>query len=248
MIATIHQPEHLPWLGFCDKMRQADVFVLLDTTQFAKDDFQNRNRIKTDQGPMWLTVPVYKQKRSKQLILDVKICNDRNWGNRCWSLIQQYYRNAPYFQEYAPFFKTLYQKRWDRLVELNEAIILYLKDKLGLQTLLIRASDLGVYEKGGTAVNLAICKAVGADLYLSGKFGQGYLDESQFEEAGIELVYQDFKHPQYQQLAGEFLPRMAFIDLLFNAGEESLPILERANRHAIPSNTDRVAVYPREMK
>jgi hypothetical protein len=199
MIVTIHQPEHLPWLGFFDKMRQADVFVLLDTTQFAKDDFQNRNRIKTKNGPAWLTVPIFKKGRSEQLIIDVEICNDRNWRNRCWSLIYQSYRDAPYFKKYAPFFKELYMRKWSRLVTLNETI------------------------------NLTICRRLGADIYLSGKHGRDYLDETRFAEQSIEVRYQDFKHPVYPQLWGDFLPRMSSIDLLFHCGESSLRAIELAN-------------------
>ena len=229
MIVTIHQPEHLPWLGFFDKMRQADVFVLLDTTQFAKDDFQNRNRIKTKNGPAWLTVPIFKKARSEQLIIDVEICNDRNWRNRCWSLIYQSYRDAPYFEKYEPFFKELYMRKWSRLVILNETIIRYLKDQLGLRTELVKASELGVYMQGPTNVNLTICRRLGADIYLSGKHGRDYLDETRFAEQSIEVRYQDFKHPVYPQLWGDFLPRMSSIDLLFHCGESSLRAIELAN-------------------
>jgi len=229
MLVTIHQPEHLPWLGFFDKMRQADVFVLLDTTQFAKDDFQNRNRIKTKNGPTWLTVPIFKKGRSEQLIIDVEICNDRNWRNRCWSLIYQSYRDAPYFEKYAPFFKELYTRKWSRLVTLNETIIRYLKVQLGLRTELVKASELGVYMRGPTNVNLTICQRLGADIYLSGKHGRDYLDEARFAEQSIEVRYQDFKHPVYPQFWGDFLPRMSSIDLLFHCGESSLRAIELAN-------------------
>lgn len=229
MIVTIHQPEHLPWLGFIDKMRQADVFVLLDTTQFAKDDFQNRNRIKTRNGPTWLTVPVFKKGRSEQLIADAEICNGRNWRNRCWSLIVQSYSDAPYFEAYAPFFEDLYAQEWTELARLNEVIIRYLKDQFELGTELVKASDLGVYEKGPTAVNLTIAEMVGADIYLSGKYGTDYLDEGQFAERGIEVRYQNFHHPVYPQLWGDFVPRMSSIDLLFNCGKQSVEAIERDN-------------------
>lgn len=229
MIVTIHQPEHLPWLGFFDKMRQADMFVLLDTTQFAKDDFQNRNRIKTKNGPTWLTVPVFKQGRSEQLIINAEISNDRNWRNRCWSLIYQSYRDAPFFEKYEPFFKDLYARQWSGLATLNETIIRCLRDQLGLRTELVKASDLGLYMRGATNINLTICQRLGADIYLSGKHGSDYLDETRFAEQGIEVRYQDFKHPVYPQLWGDFLPRMSSLDLLFNCGESSLKVIELAN-------------------
>lgn len=239
MIVTIHQPEHLPWPGFFDKMRQADIFVLLDTTQFAKDDFQNRNRIKTAQGAVWLTVPVYKKKRSQQNIMDVEICNDRNWRNRAWQLITQNYSDAPFFSTYKPFFEKLYSVKWTSLLELNMTIIQYLADQLGLQTKMVRASELGVYEQGSTIVNLSICSALGADVYLSGKHGRHYLDETQFERQGIQVAYQDFQQPVYPQLWGEFISYMSTIDLLFNCGDSSLKQIATAN----PAGIQRKGIY-----
>ena len=242
MLVTIHQPEHLPWLGFFDKMRQADVFVLLDTTQFAKDDFQNRNRIKSAKGSVWLTVPVFKKGRSEQLIIDVEICNDRNWRNRCWSLIYQNYRDASYFAEHKQFFEELYARKWSKLVELNTTIIRYLAEQLGLKKKLVMASELEVYERGSTNVNFTICRLLGADEYLSGKYGRQYLDETQFAEHDIKIRYQDFQHPVYPQLWGDFLSHMSAIDLLFNCGDASLEIIAQANSPTIRIEEELVTV------
>jgi hypothetical protein len=227
MIATVHQPEHLPWLGFFHKMSLADVMVLLDTTQFAKDDFQNRNRIKTQRGPVWLTVPVYKKGRSEQQILEVEICNERNWRNRTWSQIEQGYRNAPCFDAHRDFFRELYREEWTRLVDLNVRVIEYLAEQLGLEGRLLRASELGIQERGGTEVNLAICRKLGAGTYLSGRMGRDYLDEEPFAEAGLAVQYQDFQHPIYPQQWGGFVSHLSAIDLLFNCGESSGEILRR---------------------
>jgi len=229
MIVTIHQPEHLPWIGFFDKLRRADAMVLLDTTQFAKDDFQNRNRIKTEQGVAWLTVPVYKRGRSQQEILEVEICHDRKWPNRCWSLMEQGYRDAPHFALHRDFFRELYRTPWLRLVDLNVAIIRYLAEQLGTGARLILASELGIRERGATEVNHAIAEALGADVYLSGRQGLEYLDEKPFAESGIRVVYQDFQHPVYPQRWGEFAPNLSCVDLLFNCGAESLERIRQAN-------------------
>ena len=229
MIVTIHQPEHLPWLGFFDKVRQADMFVLLDTTQFAKDDFQNRNRIKASNGPTWLTIPIFKKAKSNQLILDAEICNDRNWRRRCWALICENYRDAPHFAEHRSFFEDLYAREWSKLVDLNTVIIRYLLEALGLRCQVTTASELGIQERGGTNVNLSICRALEADVYLSGSHGSAYLDESRFAERGIEVRYQEFRHPVYPQLWGDFLSQMSTIDLLFNCGASSLEVIEAAN-------------------
>ena len=226
MIVTVHQPEHMPWLGFFDKMRQADVFVLLDNTQFAKDDFQNRNRIKTRTGATWLTIPLYKKGRSHQLILDAEICNDRAWGRRCWELIYQSYKQAPHFEEHRAFFEDLYTREWTRLIDLNTAIIRYLAAALGLDCRITTASELGIEERGGDRVNLSICRAQGAQVYLSGAHGRDYLDESLFSEQGIEVRYQHFKHPNYPQQWGEFVSQLSTVDLLFNCG----PLQPRGHR------------------
>jgi hypothetical protein len=229
MIVTIHQPEHLPWLGFFDKMRQADVFVLLDTTQFAKDDFQNRNRIKAAKGATWLTVPVYKKGRTSQLIKDVEICNDRSWGNQHWSLIYQNYKDAPHFDEHRPFFEALYGRQWESLNDLNIHIIRYLASQLGLSTRIITASEMSIYEQGATRVNFAICRQLSARVYLSGAYGKEYLDETPFALHNCEVRYQNFHHPVYPQQWGEFLSHMSAIDLLFNCGDRSLEIIAQAN-------------------
>jgi hypothetical protein len=229
MIATMHQPEHLPWLGFFDKMRQCDVLVLLDTVQFARRDFQNRNRIKASSGAIWLTVPVVSKGKVDQVILDVEIAQDGAWRRKCWNAMQHSYGQAPHFAEHRPFFEDLYGRDWPRLVDLNLAIIRYLVEQFGIGTRLVTSSELGIREQGGTAVALACCRAVGAARYLSGAFGRDYLDEQAFADASVEVCYQDFQHPVYAQLHGEFVPKLSAIDLLFNCGPESRAIIERAN-------------------
>jgi hypothetical protein len=242
MLVTIHQPEHLPWLGFFDKLRQAELFVLLDTCQFAKDDFQNRNRIKTGAGPAWLTVPVYKAGRSEQRIDEVAICNDRAWGRQHWAQLGAAYADAPHFAAHRPFFAELYGRAWASLAELNLALITYLAEQLGLGGRFVRASELGISERGPTRVNLSICRAVGATAYLSGQAGRSYLDEAQFAEHGIAVRYQEFRHPVYEQLWGEFRPAMSAVDLLFNHGPASLAILADANAHAASAAATPAAV------
>jgi hypothetical protein len=229
MIATIHQPEHLPWLGFLDKLRQCDVLVLLDTVQFARRDFQNRNLLKGTAGPIWLTVPVMSKGKVDQAIEDVEIVDDGKWRRKCWNAMLHNYRNATYFADHRPFFEALYERDWTRLVDLNMAVIRYLVDQFGIKTRLVTCSELGIRERGGTNVALASCRAVGAATYLSGAFGRNYLDEQQFAEASIEVRYQDFHHPTYPQQYDGFLPKLSAIDLLFNCGPESRAILEAAN-------------------
>lgn len=240
MIVTIHQPEYLPWLGFFNKMQQADVFVVLDTVQFTKEDFQNRNRVKTRNGWSWLTVPVYKKGRSSQRILDVEICNDSRWGRKTAALLRDSYGKAPHFAEHfydsqGGFFEGLFAATWTSLCELDIEIIQYLRHALGIETKILRASQLdlpatdlpgGIDVNGGTEVTHRISRHLGADVYLSGSFGRDYLDESVFQASGIEVQYTSFEHPTYEQLWPPFEPRLSAIDVLFNHGEEASRILE----------------------
>ena len=228
MRLSIHQPEYLPWLGFFDKMRRVDRFVLLDTVQFTKEDFQNRNRIKTRDGWAWLSVPVYKTGRMGQSILDVEICNDSKWGKKTWGQLLQNYNKAPFFKEHRTFFESLYQAQHVSLCELNIAIIEALRKRFGLETELARASKLEITVEDPSGYLAAICEAHGATEYLSGTMGREYLDLEPFERAGVKVTFHEFHHPQYEQLFFGFEPRMSSVDLLFNHGPGSLGILQGA--------------------
>ncbi len=225
MIVGIHQPEYLPWIWFFDKVAQSDLFVLLDNVQFEKNYIQNRTKIKTQSGWIWLTVPVLMKGRSEQLIKDVEIVRTENWQKKHWRSIFHAYKEAPYFQNYRDFFEEIYSKEWKHLADLNETIIRYLIQQFGIEAEVMRASQLGVTGKR-TDLLLAICKALNATTYLSGVSGKDYLEESKFAEAGIEVRYQEFRqHPVYPQLHGEFIPQMSVVDLLFNCGPSSMEII-----------------------
>lgn len=227
MVVTIHQPEHLPWLGFIDKVRQADTFVILDHVQFRKHYYQNRNRIRGTDGALWLTVPVLTRNYANQAINDVLINNQGSprWKDKCWGSLVQHYRNAKYWLYHAGFFERLYKAEWLRLADLNETIIRYLLESFSTNVKIIRSSELQV-EGGKGELILHICRKLGADVYLSGVSGGDYLDLEKFANAGIEVRFQDFHHPVYKQLYDPFLPGMSSIDLLVNHGPASLDIVK----------------------
>ena len=231
-VVSIHQPEYLPWLGFLEKLDQSDIFVLLDTVQFRKNYFQNRNKIRVGDGWRWLTVPVVKGPHSRRLN-EMEIANDRKWRREHWNLISLYYRNAPHFSEVEADFEEVYEQPWEKLVDLNVQIIRTMAKCLGIETKLVVASELGLdWGVGGTEVNLNICKFLKAEVYLSGQFGRNYLDEEPFAEAGIQIAYQSFQHPVYQQRFEPFAEGMSAIDFLFAKGGEGIQILREANVHA----------------
>jgi len=224
-MVSIQQPEHLPWLGFFDKVRQVDFVVLLDNVQFKKRYFENRNKIRTKEGWHWLTVPVITKGKYTQLINQVETDNTTHWRKKCWLAIHTHYGKAPFFPKYSSFLEQIYNKQWTYLVDLNEEIIRRIIQELGIQVKIQRASTLGITGKG-TDLLLEICQKLNADTYLSGISGKDYLDESKFTELGIKVVYQEFYHPIYTQVYEPFIPCMSIIDLLFNHGDKSLDIIK----------------------
>lgn len=224
MLVAIHQPEHLPWLGFFEKMLRADLFVLLDDVQFSKGDFQNRNRVKGACGAQWLTVPVVQ--KFPQRINEVLIAGD-DWQARHWKTLRSCYARAAHFDEFAPLFEDFYRRPWTRLAELNVAAIELIARALGVERKWVLASELKVRGQKSELV-LNICKTLCASAYYSGRAGSTYLNQDEFGQAGIEIVVQNFGHPVYEQLFTKesgFVPNLSAVDLLFNCGAQGLRLI-----------------------
>jgi hypothetical protein len=215
MICAIHQPQYLPYLGFLDKIRGSDVFVFLDDCQFKKNEWQNRNRIRTKDGWQWLTIPVIH--RFGQSVNEVMINNTVNWRHKHLQSLITNYGKAPYFKDCLDFFEKSYEKDWERLADINLHFITHLMRAFGIERKTIRSSELNI-ESEATMRLVEICKRVGADTYLSGPGGKAYLDEEKFRDVGIELVFQDFVHPEYEQQFQGFVPSLSSVDFLFNCG------------------------------
>ena len=217
MIASGHQPNYLPWLGFFDKMLQCDVFLIADNVQFSVKDFQNRNKVKTFNGARWLTVPV--EHVGKPLpINEVRIANYAgNWARKHWVTLKCNYSGAPFWEKYSDFFEQTYSQEWTMLIDFNMHIIRGLMRFLKIEKPLVMASSLSVSGKG-SELALAQDKAMGANVHLSGIGGRNYLNLKRFEEEGIKVVFQDFQYPVYPQLHGEFVPNLSVVDYLFCTG------------------------------
>lgn len=219
MIAAIHQPQYLPYLGFFHKLRHCDIFIALDDVQFQKNGLQNRNKIKNAQGWQWLTVPVLH--RADQTILEVRI-NDRvKWSQKHLNAIKTNYSKAPHFSEFWPGVSELYSRDYRSLCRLNMDLTKLLLSFLGIEKEMIASSQLQV-ESRQTERLIALCQKVGATTYLSGPGGKQYMDLSAFPAAGLELVFQEFSFPEYPQMfPGQgFVPYMSVIDTLFCCGRE----------------------------
>lgn len=221
MILAVHQPQYIPWLGYFDKIAKSDRFVFLDQVQYKEREFQNRNKIRTKDGWIWLTVPVASRHGERQKICDVAIDNSVDWRRQHIESLRSWYGRAPFFNEHLPFFEDAYNRRWERLVDISTHIIKYLLAKFSISTPLSFEAELDI-RSAKTDRIIEICRKMNADTYLSGAGGRDYLDEEKLGQSGIKLAYQDYKHPAYRQQfmkdKDDFIPYMSALDLLFNEG------------------------------
>jgi hypothetical protein len=225
MILTTHQPIFLPWPGFFFKALRADTMVLLDQVQFPLGrGWMNHNRLKSDKGELWLTVPVWKKGRGKQLIRDVEICDETGWRRKHLLSLRQQYAHAPYSAEHLPAIEAIYEFGHRRLLDINLDIIRYLATALGITTAFVLQSEIGVSGRGTTLL-VDICRALKADTYVTLSPVEKYLDLAQFGESGIRLEFARFSPPRYPQLWGDFRYNVSALDLLLNCGPKAHDIL-----------------------
>jgi len=227
-VISIRQPGYFPYLGFFKKIESVDTFVFLDDVQYARGDWDNRNKIKTLDGSMWLTIPVLN--KSKEFLNEVKIDNTQNWNYKHKSAIKYNYENAPFFDLYWKDIELILNKKHTKLIELNIELINYFKLVLQIDTEIVFSSDLDITSIGSEKL-CGICKELKADTYLSGELGQDYLDLNIFENNDIKVIFEKFQHPTYSQINSKFLPNMSIIDLLFNEGEKAINILRQCKNY-----------------
>ncbi len=224
MICTVHQPNYLPYAGFFEKATRADVFVIYDTTQFKKNDWQNRNRICVNNSWQWVSVAVIHNFGQK--INQVKIDASKKPLKKNWNSLKSVYGGAPYFKQYSGIFEEIYEKNYENIADLNWDLILAIAGILGVKTRFIKNSDLPPIDSFSTQALIDICKNVNADTYISGSEGRNYLQLDLFDKANMKVIFQNFKHPVYRQFNNEvFQPYMCILDLIFNCGDKSLEIL-----------------------
>lgn len=218
LIVSGHQPNYLPWLGFFDKMRNCDLFIIEDDIQFERQGFTNRNRIKTFDGVRWLTVPVKHVKRPLK-IREVEISNEGepDWALRHWLTLKHSYCKAPFWREYCDFFEDTYNRKWTKLIDLNLHLIRGMTSFLNIDTPLVMGSTLNVSGQKSELI-LSQCKAVKGDVQLAGVGSRGYINVKRFKKEGIKVVFQNFVHPYYPQMHGKFAYNLSAVDYLFCSG------------------------------
>ncbi len=221
MLIAIHQPNYLPWPGFFHKWRVADALVILDTVQYHKNEWQNRNRIKGVNGVQWLTVPVHY--RFGQLISEVAIAG-RGWVRKQIAAMRQNYARAPFFADCWPPLEEVLLRAVDEgwhLSRLNIALIRALGVQLGCRAPLCIASEMAATSEDPTQRLIDLCKSLGGDAYLSGAEGRNYLRREVFAQQGMRLCFQQVEAPRYPQLHGAFASHLSVVDLLCNVGPGS---------------------------
>lgn len=237
MLVAIHQPHYLPWLGYLSRMACADLFVVLDHVQFEKRNYQNRARVRIAGEPRWLTVPLEQRAREESIgekRIDNRLAGPRHWSRIHWLTLRHAYREAPHLAPYLECLKEIYERPFTRLVDLDAALLDFLRHAFAIGTPLVKSSSLAPQGAKSELV-LDICRRVRARALLVGLGGsRAYLDREAFARAGIALVFQQFEHPIYPQCGAgpltpaQFIPGLSAIDLLFNCGPEARRILDSA--------------------
>ncbi len=228
MILTAHQPVYLPWLGLFHKIALADKFILFDKVQYVPKDWISRNYVKTVNGPVMLTVPVFTKGHRQKSINQIEINNELPWTRKHWSTISLNYKKAEYFKMYSDFFEDVYKREWKLLADLNHYMLMWFLRTLGIEIPVERASDRD-FQGTKSDLVLDMCLKSKADVYIFGILGVDYADTEKFKGAGVTPIFQSYTHPTYKQLHGEFVPYMSIVDLLFNEGPRSQDILMSNN-------------------
>lgn len=221
MRVAILQSNYIPWKGYFDLLASADVFVIYDEVQYTKNDWRNRNVIKTPQGNQWLTIPV-KQNQLDQRIDETEVSFNK-WAKKHWKTIQANYARAPHFKDFAETVENAYSRAGELtlLSDINRLFIGVICEALEIDTKILRSEDLNLEGDKNERLVDAVQKC-GGTTYISGPAAKSYLDEGLFAKAGIEVEWFDYSgYPEYPQLHGEFSHGVSILDMLFNLGAET---------------------------
>lgn len=220
MIAVILQPSYVPWRGYFDQIRRADLFIFYDDVQYDKHGWRNRNQIKTSQGKQWLTIPVHSGGVTQGTpIKDVRIDWSKPWADHHLKALRSSYSRAPHFKDYLPLLESFYGRRDESIADFTIATTMALANELGLQrTQFKRSSELPGITGLKTDRLVQILRQVKADHYLSGPSARDYIEADKFAAAGIRLEYIAYDYPPYPQLYPPYDPQVSVLDLLFMVG------------------------------
>jgi hypothetical protein len=221
---AILQSNYIPWKGYFDLIAAVDEFILYDDMQFTKNDWRNRNKIKTPNGLEWLSIPVGQD--ISRRIRDVIIGNSL-WQEKHWKSLGANYSRALYYDEVSELLEPLYRHRkHTHLSEINRELLEAICGYLGISTVIKNSWDY-LLDVGKTGRLVDLCQQVGATEYISGPSARNYLDPECFAEKNIKLTWFDYNgYPEYPQLWGEFQHGVSVLDLLFNCGKSSVQYMK----------------------
>jgi len=218
---AIIQSNYIPWKGYFDIIKRVDEFILYDDMQYTRRDWRNRNKIKTQRGLEWLTIPVETKGNYLQAIKDTVISDD-HWNEKHWQSIIHNYSKAKNFGQYRDTFQRLYLDTRERyLSAINYRFLTAICEILGIRTKISWSMDYQIVD-GKTERLISLCKQAGASDYISGPAAQGYVDEELFKKENIKLTWMDYSgYPEYEELYPPFEHGVSIIDLIFNVGDDA---------------------------
>lgn len=223
MKCVILQPSYIPWRGFFHQIQKADLFIFYDDVQYDKHGWRNRNKIKTANGSIWLTIPVLSGGNvvNQKAINQIQILKSENWRKKHLSSLQYSYAKAPFFKKYFPLIENLYENQTASLAEFTISTTIALSQILGIQNTKFEQSSNIPVQGQKTDRLLEILKNVGATHYISGPSAKDYIEDEKFQEANISLEYINYNYSEYPQLYPPFDPQVSILDLLFMTGENA---------------------------
>jgi hypothetical protein len=225
VILSAHQPYFAPFPGFFYKAFLSDLFVILDDVQFPQGTtWISRNRFKSHQGALWITVPVWKKGMGLQKISEVRICHEGRWAKKHLESLKTAYRKAPYLSEHLGFLDEMFSEKNEKLMDLNLALIHYLMKALDIQAKTVLLSDLNVPSSGSRRL-VDVCKKLGAGQFIAQTPAKKFIDEKLFLDAGVELSFFNPPAPIYPQLWGDFIANLSVFDLVLTCGPKAHDIL-----------------------
>ena len=229
MLAVILQPSYIPWRGYFDQIRRADLFIFYDDVQYDKNGWRNRNQIKTHQGKQWLTIPVHSQGVTEGTpIKDVRIDWTKAWSKKHLNALTYAYSRAPFFKQNLPLLEEFYSRQDEFLADLTIDFTKKLSRELGItHTRFMRSSEIPGIEGQKTDRLIQILQHVGAQDYLSGPSARDYIEKEKFVAAGISLEYIRYDYPEYPQLYPPYDPNVSILDLLFMLGSDAGSYFDR---------------------
>lgn len=225
MRVSIHQPNYLPWLGFFDKINKSDIFVILDDVQYPGNKITSRNIIRNGQGTQYLSIPIMGRRK---LICDVLIDNSKSWSKQHLDALYYNYHTTPGWEIYSEELKFIYNKKWNRLIDLNLELINFICNKLNISSDFVLTSSLkrDFGKKNQRILN--ICKYLKADIFLSGSGAENYLDVASFNRNNIQVIFQNYSVPSYKQNPdGTY---MSAIDFLLEHGNKAAELFHKGGK------------------